>query len=310
MGKSTYYRWRALAGAPVAAPAGPSAEIVAVMRDEVRDLRQAKRRTWGTATIYRKYQGIIPRALITDVIREQLMESNRELRAKTRRYEFAAPDVAWSIDFIAISPVGRVLRVQDDRARCVLGYHVRENWPANEVVTFVLESFGRFGKPLFFKHDLGPEFSGTDFQTMLHEGQVIPLPNPPYYPRANGKMERNNGLARMWMGDDEYPTKEEVLHELREAFIDHNEVRPREILGGRTPQEVYRFETRVLVDRPALWKEWEALRADLARERLASCGKMAGAGELEVLRLTALALLRRHQWVTYSTGKEGPGLSH
>lgn len=311
VGRSTYYRWTSPSPDRRAEPWTPSEEIRAVMRDEIRELRRVKRRTWGTATVYRKYHGIIPRALIIDTIREEQIEACLKERKKDRRYEFVAPDVAWSADFMDIPPAGRVLRLLDDRARCVLGREVRDTWLDSLAADFVRETLARVGhRPLFFKHDLGGEFSGGVFQSMLLSERIIPLPSPPYYPRANGKNERNNGALRQWLGEVENPTRQEVLDELTLEMEDHNEIRPKAILGGRTPKEVYASEARVSADREALWAEWQEMRATLARQRLKSRGTLDRAGEMEVLRITALALLRRHAWVRYATGLEAPAMSH
>lgn len=311
VGKTTFYRWAMPGGTKRPGPAGPTAEMLAVMHDEVRDLRRSKRRTWGAATIYRNYHGVIPRAVIIDTIREEQLEACRQTRRTSRRYEFIAPDIAWSGDFMLVHPVGRVLRLMDDRARCVLGRDVRDAWIESLVADFLVATCDRLGRrPLFFKHDLGGEFSGGVFQSMLLSLRIIPLPSPPYYPRANGKTERNNGALRQWLGDVIKPNREEVLRELTAEMIDHNEIRPKAILKGFTPRDVYESEARVAVDREALWTEWQALRAELVRQRMTTCGRVDRAGEMEVLRLTALALLRSHGWIKYATGLEAPEVSH
>lgn len=251
--------------------------------------------------------GVIARSKINEVLDERRNAEGRVKRPQARRYEFVAPQVTYSADFIAVRPRGRVLRVQDDRARFTLGFAHQDRWPDAEVALFAEDIFAKHGPSLFFKHDLGGEFRGADFQAMLRRHKVIAVPSPPYYPKFNGKNERANLAARKWIAptESDRPTLTRVIEQLTQATLDQNEVRPKDVLGGRTPVEVFQNEPRVDVDRDVIYSEWEALKQDIFR-RSSPDGARREAAEMEAMRLAALVIVKKYKLVRYPFGPEVP----
>jgi transposase InsO family protein len=289
-------------------PKGVDPEVAQEMMEEIMALDHVKRRTWGTETIYEKYHGVIPKNKISQAIEEGRRRTNKQRRESAQRYEFVAPDLVWSDDFIKIKDGGRVLRVQDECSRVIFGYEQRQEWTDGLVARFVAATFERYGRPLFFKHDLGSEFRSGIFQSLLRGWEVMALPNPPYYAQYNGKHERTNKSVRFWLASHaaDWPSLDEVLEEMAGALMDHNEDRPKEVLGKRTPQEVYENEPRVQLDRLVLYREWERLKEKLIKEHVTYSGKMERVGEMEAMRIAALVLLKRHKLIRYQTGPEAP----
>jgi len=72
--------------------------------------------------MYEELGGIISRSLIQKVLDERRKAEGRVNRPRSRSYEFASPGVTYSTDFIAVCPRGRVLKTQDDRARCSVNF--------------------------------------------------------------------------------------------------------------------------------------------------------------------------------------------
>ncbi len=305
--RATYYRWKTggAAGALPPGPKGVDPDILATMIDEIRDLRHRKRRTWGTDAIYIAYHRMVPHSVIAEAIRLERMDRNRIERRRAKRYEFAGPDVAWSTDFIKVAG-GRILRVDDDGTRLSFGHAFRAEWPDEEVARFVDDGFTRYGTPLAFKHDRGSEFTSVVLQTVLRARQIIALPNPPYYPKANGKQERKNSSVRQWFIplQGEELGADETFAEVSQALDDNNE-RPKEILGGLSPREAYAKWPKPSADRAALYAEWDALFEKLLRERFGA-GKIEPEQKLEAMRIAALSVLRRHQLVWYGSKAGGP----
>jgi transposase InsO family protein len=307
---ASHYRWiRRAEAAARPGPREPEGEIEAAMIQEIRTFDREKRATWGAQKIHRECAGVIPRSLIQEILQEQRAAGRPIPWAHRGGYEFAAPQVAYSADFIAVRPRGRVLKVQDDRARYRLGYAYQEHWPADQVAQFVAEIFRKHGPPLFFKHDRGTEFTSADFQKMLRAHQAIAVPSPPHYPPANGKNERGNLATRRWIAptEEDLPTVDQIMEEMRAETLDQNLARRMAPLGGRTPEEVFAQEPRLRIDRPRLYFEWECLCARILG-RLKAEARSAKPAQLEVQRIAALIVVRKWNLVRY-LNPEAPKLS-
>lgn len=307
--RATLFRWRTPGGAAAAAPGpkGLDPDIVATMIDEIRELRHRKRRTYGTEAIFLAYSRLVPYSVIEEAIRLERMDRNRLEKMSAKRYEFSAPQVAWSTDFIKVVG-GRVMRLDDDCSRLSLACAHQENWPDDDVARFIDDGFTRYGAPLIFKFDRGVEFANVVVQTLLCARLVIPLPSPPRYPKANGKQERKNRSVRSWLlpiAADSLDVTE-TFDEISTALIDLND-RPMEILRGLSPREAYARWPRETVDRAALFQEWDALRQKLLTERFGG-RKIEVRQELEAMRIAALTVLRKHKLVWYGSRPEVPGV--
>src|SRR5262249_15421609 len=224
------------------------------------------------------------------------------------------PDVAWSEDFIEVAQGGKVLRVQDDYSRLAFGGEHRLDWTGGDVSRFLDAAFRRFGKPLFFKHDLGGEFKDGIFQAFLRGSRVIAFPSPPYSPWYNGKMERQNGAVRYWLqrAVDDRPTLDRVLEEIRLSQMDNNMDRKKDVLDRRTPHDRYTNTPRLQVDREALYAEWDRLKDKLIKERYADDPTdpqhrrviMEKRGELMAMRIASIVLLNKYRMFRYTDGPE------
>lgn len=308
--RASQYRWKDKEAGKKRGRPTPQGEVADAMAWEVRSFDRAKEGTWGTHPMFEALGGIIPRSLVNTVLDERRDAEGRVKRPHVRGYEFVAPQVTYSTDFISVRPRGRVLRVQDERARYWLGFAHKDHWPDQDVAAFVEEIFKKFGPSLFFKHDLGGEFRGADFQDMLRRYKVIAVPNPPYYPKFNGKNERGNLSARQWLAPTEQdrPTLNQIWEQMTQATLDQNDARPKKILGGRTPSDVFHNEPRVQVDREKLYSEWDALREETLR-RVFPNPRRQEAAQLESMRLAALVVVKKHELVRYTSKPEAPKVS-
>lgn len=310
-GRASFYRWKPDptrdAGRP--GPKSPQGEILEAMRQIIREKQAQKRNTWGVEVLFEEFEHVIPKSVISETIEDERRRKDRAERQSAVRYEISAPDAVWSEDFIDVKPKGRVLRVQDECSRFVFGTEYRESWVETNVAHFVAAAMDRHGRPLFFKHDLGTEFVSGTFQSLLRGSKVIAFPNPPRYPRYNGKHERTNLSVRTWLGGAkrDLPTVDEVLEEVRLALLDQNYDRRKEVLGGRTPEQVYREKPRAAVDRAVLYSEWNELHRKLATKELPWNQGFRVRGEFQAMRIAALVVLRRYDLVRYPGGEpEGP----
>jgi len=305
--RASFYRWKPdpTREAQKPGPKPPEPEVLEAMRQIIREKQAQKRNTWGVEVLFEEFERVIPKSVIAETIEEERRRKSREDRESAVRYEISAPDAVWSEDFIDVKPKGRVLRVQDECSRFVFATEHRDSWVETDVARFVAAVMERYGRPLFFKHDLGTEFTSGTFQSLLRGSKVIAFPNPPRYPRYNGKHERTNASVRFWLGraDRDLPTVEEVLEEMRQALLDLNFDRRKEVLGGRTPEQAYRQTPKSAVERSVLYSEWNELYRKLATKQLPWDQGSKVRGEFQAMRIAALVVLKRYDLVRYPGGE-------
>ena len=308
-GRASFYRWKPdpTREAQKPGPKGPEAEVLEAMRQMIMEKQAQKRNTRGVEILYEEFERVIPKSVIAQTIEEERRRKSREDRESAVRYEISAPDAVWSEDFIDIKE-GRVLRVQDECSRFILGWEHRQAWEHPHVARFMAAAMERYGAPLFFKHDLGTEFTSGTFQSLLRGSKVIAFPNPPRYPKYNGKHERTNGSVRYWLArvNRDLPTLEDVLDEMKRSLLDLNYDRRKEVLGGRTPEQVYRQEARTSLDRAVPYSEWNELHRKLATKTLPWNQGIQIRGEFQAMRIAALVVLKRYDLVRYP-GREPEG---
>src|SRR4030095_11557007 len=102
-----------------------------------------KRNTWGVEVLYQEFEGVIPKGVIAQTIEEERRRKARARREAATRYEIVSPNAVWSEDFIDVRPEGRVLRVQDECSRYVLGTEHRSGWEHPHVARFVAAAIER-----------------------------------------------------------------------------------------------------------------------------------------------------------------------
>ena len=113
---------------------------------DIRNFDRQKRGTWGQGALYDAFGGTISKALIDRVLDERRKAKGK--RRKTgRSVEFVSPGITYSTDFIYVSPRGRVLKTQDERARLVLGFKHQDHWPDADAAAFQAEIFKAHGAP-------------------------------------------------------------------------------------------------------------------------------------------------------------------
>ncbi len=308
--RATQYRWKTQALQGKIGRPKPEGEIAKVMEWEVRSFDRSKDGHWGTKPMYEALGAIIPRSKIDEVLDERRKAEGRVSRPHSRGYEFVAPRVAYSTDFVSVRPRGRVLRIQDERARYTLGFAHNDHWPEAEVAAFIRTIIFKHGIPLFFKHDRGPEFRSGVVQDLLRSFLIIAVPSPPYYPRFNGKNERANRSAREWIAPTEAdrPSLAHVIEKFTQGTLDQNDMRKRGVLGGRTSEDVFKNDPGAKVDRQVLYSDWDAQREEILR-RYSPDGERREAAELEAMRLAALVVVKKYNLVKYPEKPEAPKVS-
>lgn len=303
---STFGFWarEAAAGRLVDAPPRPPTQVELLLWTEIRlkmrDLAHRRHYTFGLTPLWTEYREKISREKFRQMAREVRAEVNREKRKNLLRYEFTHPDVAHSLDFVQL-PKGTqypgrryMIRILDDCTRCTLWKAITEHKGMYVGAAAVRKNFETGCVPLVFKFDL--EFGHAEFEKLLLAHQVVPLPNPPSYPQANGKNERANGDVQRWLqafGPDQDWTTEELQKELAFCFTELDELTERDMFGGRSRRTAYNSMERAKVDRAAFLRD----ATDFRRTLLMRPENQLSA--MQAWRVAAKEMLKKYGLVRY-----------
>ncbi len=114
--------------------------------------------------------------------------------------------------------------------------------PEGRPIAAHLESlFRQHGAPLFLKRDNGAPFNCQEVDAVLARFGVLPLNNPPYYPRYNGAQEKGirdfkAALDQRQQTTGRKPKDFALAVELTANELNHQ---PRRCLNGRTAYAVF-----------------------------------------------------------------------
>jgi transposase InsO family protein len=192
LARSTVMRWlkRQRAGEPLWCKPGPkksvSGDWPALLQDLQR-LRPGRCRIRGTGLLYRRYARWLSRRELTHLAREFRQNQLHSMK----HLQWLKTGLVWSIDATEYGPDGTlIVPVQDlaSRYRFPAMAANRINGPA--VAAHLDRLFQEFGPPLFLKRDNGSPFNHHAVDELLGRYCVLPLNNPPHFPRYNGAMER------------------------------------------------------------------------------------------------------------------------
>jgi transposase InsO family protein len=177
-----------------------------------------------------------------------LAEPKKRPKASYCRFEFAAPNACWQIDFTHWQlrddlPVV-IMNMIDDHSRvCVASIAAPRSssklaWQAFSV------GAQRWGLPAMLLSDNGIEFTGGQsgvpgmFINNLRAVGVKTINARPYHPQTCGKVERLHQTLKQWLRVRPEPRTVTQLQRLLETFTErYNNDRPHRSLGRSTPAE-------------------------------------------------------------------------
>jgi len=290
---------------PPRPPTQEEEKLWAEIRQKMRDLAHRRHYTFGLIPLWTQYKERIAREKFREMAREVRREVNREKRNNLLRYEFTHPDVAHSLDFVQLPPgtqyPGRryMIRILDDCTRCTLWKAITKHKGMYVGAEAVRKHFEGGCIPLLFKFDL--EFAHSEFEKLLLAHQVVPLPNPPRYPQANGKNERANKDVRNWLqsfGPEQDWTTAELQKELQFCITEFDELTERAMFGGTSRRKAYDSMERAKVDRAAFLKDAIDFRRHLLMRPENRLSPM------QAWRVAAKEMLKKYELVRYSGPQE------
>lgn len=105
------------------------------------------------------------------------------------------PTRAWSdvaVDFLGPLPSGHNLLVMIDYFSRFTEVVVMKQITAELTIQALFETFSRFGIPEVLRSDHGPQFTSESFKEFCREYGIEQQRTTPYWPQANGEVERMN----------------------------------------------------------------------------------------------------------------------
>lgn len=254
----------------------------------LRQLHHGRVRTRGTGALYQKFAGTISRRQLAGLVQDYRQDQLHSMK----RIHWLYPGLAWSCDATEYGDDGRqIIPVQDLASRYRFRPLVVNRLDGRQIATHLESLFRRHGAPLLLKRDNGSPFNHRQVDDLLGRFGVLPLNNPPHFPRYNGSMEKSirdfkHALAlRHWQGQAEITLAAEVTaHELNH--------RQRRCLKGRTACAVFHDATQR--------RRWTKIqRKEIFRLLLRQFGAMIGKtakghqpGPATMWRVTVEAWLR------------------
>jgi transposase InsO family protein len=239
----------------------PSRTAVAVEAEVLR-VREESNNAWGGRKIERVMQNTgriavpVP-STITEILRRhgKLDERRQEHPGPYRRFERAAPNELWQMDFKGHFPLARgrchPLTVLDDHSRYSLRIAACGNEQETTVRGQLVAVFRRYGLPFAMLMDNGPPWGDgghqphTGFTVWLMRLGVRVTHGRPFHPQTQGKDERfHRSLKAEVLSGKSFRD----LSAAQQAF-DHwrhvyNHERPHQALELATPGERYRASPR------------------------------------------------------------------
>ena len=189
---STLMRWRQRqrAGLPLWRKPGPKKssppDWPALLQDLQR-LAPGRTRTRGTGWLYQRYAAWLSRRELVHwakVLRQTQRDSMKNVH-------WLRTGLAWSIDATQYGGDGwLIIPIQDLASRYRLPSLTADRLDGQAIAAHLHWLFQRYGPPLLLKRDNGSPFNHHAVDDLLAAYGVLPLNNPPNFPRYNGAMER------------------------------------------------------------------------------------------------------------------------
>lgn len=152
----------------------------------LRQLAPGQRRTHGIGELYRQFATAISRrqlaGLVQDLRQNQL--------ATMKRIAWLWSGLAWSLDATEYGD-HQIIPVLDLRSRYRFQPLVCQRLDGRQIAGHLEKLFRQHGAPLFLKRDNGSVFNCEAVDEVLGRFGVLPLNNPPHFPRYNGAKEKS-----------------------------------------------------------------------------------------------------------------------
>lgn len=204
----------------------------------LRQLHHGRVRTQGTGELYQQFADSLSRrelaGLVQDLRRDQL--------ANMKRIDWLWSSLAWSCDATEYGEDGsQIIPVLDLHSRYRFQPLVSDRLAGTQIAGHLEKLFRQHGPPLFLKRDNGSVFNCEAVDELLGRFGVLPLNNPPHFPRYNGAKEKSIRDLKAAL-DQRFQPQTAALSDLAlsvEITVHDLNHQPRRCLQGRTACAVF-----------------------------------------------------------------------
>jgi hypothetical protein len=209
----------------------------------LRELNPGQSRTPGTGELYAQFAQSLSRRQFQALVRERRQDQLRAMKRITWRH----PGTAWSCDATEQDD-HQIILVQDLAARYRCQPLVLDQLDGSRIAAHLETLFRQHGAPLFLKRDNGSPFNCQAVDDVMARFGVLPLNNPPRFPRYNGAIEKSIRDFKAALGERRHhthlvPANFTLAVELTAHDLNH---RSRRCLQSRTACAVFHDDARRL----------------------------------------------------------------
>ncbi|MBI3553155.1 MAG: transposase family protein [Elusimicrobia bacterium] len=154
------------------------------------------------------------------------------------------PNLVWSTDWTECRVNGRtffVLVALDEAARFFTGWKILDRVPkSSDLRSFLEETLERYEeRPVLLKSDRAQVFMSADWAALLEANGVAPHRVRPHSPWEQGTIERAIPEVKAWIRAGGPRNPSELIACIDEGMSMLNFLKPKAVLGGRTPARVF-----------------------------------------------------------------------
>jgi hypothetical protein len=242
------WRHRQQQNQPVCRLPGPKKTVplnLAEFYPLLRQLETGRVRTRGTGKLYQQFASALSRRQLAGLVQDY----RRDQLAAMKHIQWLWAGVAWSCDATEYGPDGsQIIPVQDLASRYRFQPLVTRQLDGRQIAAHLESLFRKHGAPLFLKRDNGSPFNHHAVDAVLARFGVLPLNNPPHFPRYNGSMEKGirdfkTALDKRLSVGPKAPSLLSLAVEVTAHELNH---RPRRCLKGRTACAVFHDDAQRL----------------------------------------------------------------
>jgi transposase InsO family protein len=211
----------------------------------LRQKEHGRIRTRGTGKLYQQFAASLSRRQLAGLVQDY----RQDQLSSMKRIHWLWAGLAWSCDATEYGLEGcQIIPVQDLASRYRLEPLVVDRLDGRQIAAHLESLFRKHGAPLFLKRDNGSPFNHEQVDEVLARFGVLPLNNPPHFPRYNGGMEKGirdfkAALAKRLAMGPKAPLMMSLAAEVTAHELNH---RPRRCLKGRTACALFHDEAQRL----------------------------------------------------------------
>jgi transposase InsO family protein len=210
----------------------------------LRQLNHGRVRSQGAGKLYEQFADALSRRQLNELVQDY----RRDQLHTMKRIHWLKSGLAWSCDATEYGGGCKLIPVQDLSSRYRFQTLVTNRLKGHQIAAHLESLFRQHGAPLFLKRDNGSPFNNQYVDEVMARFGVLPLNNPPHFPRYNGGMEKSirdfkAALAKRLPISPAVPLVRSLAAEVTAHELNH---RPRRCLQGRTACAVFHDDAQRL----------------------------------------------------------------